>query len=702
MKIPHVLLFTVLSFSSAAAQQSELYRVPRAARAELASMKVSPRHERVEDDYVVALTAEQAAHLEGCGFRLEGLQRMTSVGLSIDCYSSYDDMYAHFQAYAASYPSLAELVVLGKSVLGRDVFGLRISDNVHVEESEPEVVFWGGIHGDELAAAELGHLYAMDLLDLYALDPDDKRFVDQNEIWVFPMVNPDGHELFTRDNANGVDLNREFGYNWDGWGGSLSPYSQPESRLVREFLLGNNVTLSVTHHNAGALVLYPWGYSPLDVADTDITLLVGTEYSSVAMYLLQQSWDDYETQGELLDDVYGLHGGLCYTTETAFPCTAFADSYARNKAGMDAFCDIANGGLRGAVKDAQTGAPVWAAMWLAGNPVPSYTDPVLGDVHRLVEPGTYDLVFWAPGYLPQTLAGKTVASPFAATPPFSVALERGGNGHAFMVTACDQKDPNNAYAIASVPTQALGPPDGEPVSLGVGGFIVLDMGAGHAIADGPGVDFTVTEALVPGDAQKEPYLVYAGDAYDQGALVGGAAGTASFDLAASGLSGARYLRIVDQSAGDPDAALAGLELDAVTVLNGTGPTALDADVTSISLATGGTQTFSLHGPTPNALYWILGTTAGTATGQTLVPTALTIPLDPSPYFLYSVLHPNKVVVDSLDLLDAAGQETAVLTVPAGLDPAFAGVVFHHAYLLADPLSFEVSFVSNTAALTLTP
>lgn len=698
MKIPLV-LSAVLSVSTAAAQEAELYRVPQAARGELAKLKVSPQHERIEGDYVVELTVAQAAQLADCGFRLEELLRKLPVG-GPDCYSSYAEMYADFQAYAAAYPEIAQLVVLGQSVQGRDLFGLHISDNVHLEELEPEVVFWGGIHGDELAAAELGYLYALDLLDAYAVDPDAKRRVDQNETWIFPMLNPDGHELVTRDNANGVDLNREFGYNWDGWGASPAPYSQPESQLVREFLLANNVTLSVTHHNAGLLLLHPWGYSPLDVPDTDILQTVGTQYSSAAALLLEKSWDDYETHGELVDAVYGLHGGLCYTTETPASCTTFAQSYANNQAGMDAFCDVAIGGLRGVVTDADTGAPVWAAMWMAGNAFPSYTDPVQGDVHRLVKPGTYTLVFWAPGYVPQTLAGATVTSPFAATPPFSVKLKRGGNGHAFQVTACDQKDPNNAYAITSVPAQSLGPPDGQPVSLGVGGFIVLDMGAGHAITDGPGVDFTVTEALVPGDALQEPYRVYGG--HDQSVLIGGGAGTASFDLSGSGLTSVRYLKLVDQSAGDPDSAFAGLELDAITVLNGTAPAALDVDVPAISLATGGTQTFSLQGPTPNALYWILGTTAGTATGQTLVPTALTLPLDPSPYFLYSLLHPNKVIANSLDFLDSAGQQTAVLTLPAGLDPAFAGLVFDHAYLLVDLVTFKASFVSNTASLTLTP
>ena len=694
------------------AQDAGVYRVPSAAREELVDMKVSVRHERMDDDYVADLSPEQVAKLVSCGFQPALLysgpadereqRKLFAGGPPIDCFSSYADMYADFQAYAAAYPAIAEFVVFGKSVQGRDVFGLRISDNIQLEEIEPEVVFWGGIHGDELAAAELGYLYAMDLLDAYAIDVEVQRYIDENEIWVIPTLNPDGHEMLTRNNANGVDLNREFGYNWDGWGGSASPYSQPESKLIREFFLANNITISVTHHNAGALLLYPWGYSPQDAGDKGIIETAGAQYTNVASYLLLQSWIDYETHGELLDTVYGLQGGLCYTTETSFGCDQFADSYARNKDGMDAFCGIAKGGLRGLVTDAQSGQPIWAAMWVEGTPFPSYTDPNLGDMHRMVEAGTYDLTFWAPGYLSQTLEDVTVLSPFAGTPPFNVALERGGNGHAFMVTAANQDDPNNAYAITSVPGQALGPPDNEPVSLGVGGFITLDLGEGHAITDGPGVDFTVTEALIPGDGVAEAYVVYAGGAYVQNTAVGAAFGTASFDLAASGVTSTRYLKIVDQSTGNPDDAFAGLELDAITVLNGTGPTSLDTDVGNISLAAGGTQTLSLEGPTPNALYWMLGTTAGTAIGQPLTPSALTLPLDFSPYLLYSLLHPNQVIVNSFDFLDGSGQQTAILTVPPGLDPAFAGLVFHHAYFLADPATFLVSFVSNSTPLTLTP
>jgi len=73
---------------------------------------------------------------------------------------------------------------------------------------------------------------------------------------------------------------------------------------------------------------------------------------------------------------------------------------------------------------------------------------------------------------------------------------------------------------------------------------------------------------VPGDLLPEAYLVYGGDADTQDVPLGAGLGTTSFDLAGTGLSSVRYLRIVDASGAPPSAPLAGVDLDAVTVLNG--------------------------------------------------------------------------------------------------------------------------------------
>jgi len=89
-------------------------------------------------------------------------------------------------------------------------------------------------------------------------------------------------------------------------------------------------------------------------------------------------------------------------------------------------------------------------------------------------------------------------------------------------------------------------------------------------------DLTVTEALVPGDLEEELYFVFAGDAYDQDVPIGIATGTASFDLAGSGVRTTRWLRIVSRSLQDPNAPLAGLELDGVTILHSIGSKSFSA------------------------------------------------------------------------------------------------------------------------------
>jgi len=255
---------------------------------------------------------------------------------------------------------------------------------------------------------------------------------------------------------------------------------------------------------------------------------------------------------------------------------------------MSAFLGLTGGGLHGLVTDAQTGAPLWASVWISGNDVPAYTDPVLGDLHRLVSPGTYDVTVWANGYAPQTVSGVVV--PALSQPPgeFQVALVPDGGEYAFFVTAVNQDDAENSYANTTPPSNALGAPDGAVCALGDTGFILLDMGPGHAIADGPGDDFTVTEALFAADPLPEKYAVFAGDAYVQDVLVGQATGTASFDLGAVGVASTRYLKIVDRSNANPVQPLAGMDLDAVTILNQAGgPTVLNGGTTKTRVPSGG-------------------------------------------------------------------------------------------------------------------
>jgi hypothetical protein len=277
------------------------------------------------------------------------------------------------------------------------------------------------------------------------------------------------------------------------------------------------------------------------------------------------SFQSYETHGEILDWAYGCLGGLSYTAEISSSSSQIQVTFERNQAGMNIFLDLANEGLHGTVTDAQTGEPLYAAVWISGDPIPAYTDPAIGDLHRIVPPGIYDLTVWANGYLPQTINDVQVL--YGTPGQFSASLEPGGGEYAFMVNSVNQHDPNNVWNNVTFPARALRAPDNLPCSLGSYGFIILDMGAGHEIVDGPGDDFTITEAIFPRDTHPERYHVYAGDPYLPNIWIGHGYGTTSFDLNGTGIDSVRYLRIISLYTASPNLPFAGFDLDAVTIIN---------------------------------------------------------------------------------------------------------------------------------------
>jgi len=592
MKSHHLLAILIAALLMSLIAQAEdrgVYRLPPDARQALIEMKATVRHGSLGGDFIAELTPEQVEKLRSWGFEPDQLFASIAEEMEVfrhlggtDEFHTYDQMRNDFYAYAAAHPDIAQVVALGYSIENRELFAMKISDNVAVEEDEPEVVFWGNIHGNEYTGGELPYLYALYLCNEYGSNPAVTQRVNNNEIWCIPMINPDGRVHGQRNNMNGVDLNRDFGYQWDGWGGSWYPFSQIETRTVREFCLASNITLSTTFHCSGDVVFYQWGYSPKVAPDYGVIFRVGQRYANAATYAFENSWADYETHGELLDFVYGSQGGLCYTVEVSSSSSMVNQTFARNQAGMNIFCDLAGEGLHGSVMDAGTGQPLYAAVWISGSAIPSYTDPELGDLHRLVLPGAYNLKVWANGYVPQTINGVNVS--YGAPGQFQAALQLGTGEYAFMVTSANQEDPNNSHNNATHPAYALGAPDGIPASLGSGGFIVLDMGEGHEIVNGPGNDFTVTEAIFAQDPNPETYRVYAGDAYNQNSLIGTATGTASFDLESAGVNSTRYLKIVDASGSSPNLRFAGMDLDAVTVLNSAAPSATHEPISQIPVA----------------------------------------------------------------------------------------------------------------------
>jgi len=479
-------------------------------------------------------------------------------------FHSYDSLTTELQTIAANYPDITNLYSLGKSVDDRDIWGLKITNNPDIEEDEPEVRICGAHHGNEYMSFELPLLLAWLLVENYTIDPYITDLVNNREIWIIPLVNPDGREAGSRYNSNGVDLNRDYGYMWDGEGGSSSPFSQPETRIIREHALDNNFGLSLSFHCSGDIVNYIWNYKGDPVPDNDITVYLSEQYGDHNDYWVVEGYDWYQTKGDLNDFSYGCRGDIDTTIEVQ--TSNIPGAWDLNRDATIEIIDAVDMGVRGIVTDINTGLPIAATVWVDEAYWPCFTDPKIGDYHKLLLPGTYNFNFRANGYQEKSFAVEV----FDTNTPtvLNVALEPSNEFYAYQVTSVIFYDPygypNNYNNNPTEATSALGPPDGIYASLGEGGEIILDMGENCEIINGEGNDFTIIE----GDETPDEYVTYISDNWDGPWIsLGINTGTSSFDLESIGSEIVRYIRIVDADDGDPYEDNPGFDLDAIQSLS---------------------------------------------------------------------------------------------------------------------------------------
>jgi carboxypeptidase T len=209
-------------------------------------------------------------------------------------YHTYAEMVTEIHAVAAAHPRIVRLFTIGQSYRGRALWAAEVSDHVGVNEGEPEVLIDGLHHGAEHMSAEMPLVLLHWLADGYASNAAVKRMVDHRRIWIVFMVNPDGGEFDIRggryhewrknrqptpgSTAIGTDVNRNYGYKWGCCGGSSAnpsnsryrgpkAFSTPEARAIRDLVRSRvvggrqRITVNISFHTLGRLVLYPFGYT---------------------------------------------------------------------------------------------------------------------------------------------------------------------------------------------------------------------------------------------------------------------------------------------------------------------------------------------------------------------------------------------------------------------------------------------------------
>lgn len=259
-------------------------------------------------------------------------------------YHTNDEIEKELRALEAAFPDIAKVFDLGESGEQRRIWAIKISDNVAAEEGEPEILFVGGHHAREWIAVDVPLLLAKHLATQYSSDNAVRSLVDNGEIWVVPLLNPDGHQysvtndrLWRKNRRNngdgtfGVDLNRNYSFEWGGPGSSgdtfsetyrgPSAFSEPETQVIRDLANGHDFLAMISYHNYSQLVLFPWGHTNAPAPDEALLSQLATTMADSILnvhgkrYVPEQSSDLYLASGDATDWLYGETRVPSYTIE---------------------------------------------------------------------------------------------------------------------------------------------------------------------------------------------------------------------------------------------------------------------------------------------------------------------------------------------------------------------------------------------------
>ncbi|MBU1159353.1 MAG: PKD domain-containing protein [Candidatus Thermoplasmatota archaeon] len=257
-------------------------------------------------------------------------------------YRNYAEVKAILEGTESDHSEIAMVVDIGDSwetmegIADRDILAIKISDNVAIDEDEPEVLIMSLHHAREWSTHETTLAIIENLTDEYGSDTRISWLVDNREIWIIPVVNPDGldysllnDDMWRKNRRNnldgtyGVDLNRNYPGSENGdplgaWGGVGTSsdtssdlycgeyaFSEPETQAIRDLVLSHDFQIAFDFHSYGDDVAWPWGYT-LDPAEDDDDLeRIGIELAALNGYDAVQSSEIYPTTGDSLDWLYG-------------------------------------------------------------------------------------------------------------------------------------------------------------------------------------------------------------------------------------------------------------------------------------------------------------------------------------------------------------------------------------------------------------
>jgi hypothetical protein len=464
-----VLLSVLLTFSVTAAEKPVLVRIEVGERSEVEAVgRIVDLDSMTRGTTLFGwATAKEIETLEKLGHSVEVVPPETkdieALNMCPDpfeppfpwtCYPTWSQYETLLNHYATTYPHIAELVNLGMSGQGdHELWALKISDAPTppaIEEDEPEILYTGTMHGDELVCYGTTVQLIHHILTNYGTDTDITRLVDETVLWINPLSNPDG----TFDGGDHTVTGASRGLPSSGYPDPNRSFPDPsvpedptapgwptEVQVMIDFAAAESIDLAANCHAGAELFNYPWDTWTVRTPDDQWWIDAGIAWASAAQSASPGSYfvdngsgfdypgvtngaNWYVTHGNRQDFMNWYHGCREVTVELAGAKSLdgglLDDHFDWNRVAFYEYFDLALTGIRGVVTDALSGDPVAAEIRVVGHDIEAQrswvtTDPDIGDYHRMIEAGTYDLAVSAPGYEPMTASGVTVVEDADAT-----------------------------------------------------------------------------------------------------------------------------------------------------------------------------------------------------------------------------------------------------------------------------------------------
>jgi Zinc carboxypeptidase len=264
-------------------------------------------------------------------------------------YDGPDGLEQYMADLASANPDIIDLVDIGNTHQGRDIWALRLTDEATDGEDEPAVLYSSTIHAREWITTEVNRrLLEWFIKGWREAKPDVVEIMDTTELWFVLVQNPDGYQysfevdrLWRKnlndndgngviDSLDGVDLNRNFPEHWnfdDEGSGTIfsdetyrgpSAASEPETQAMIGLMETIRPVYHISYHSFGQLLLYPFGFQ-VNTPSADDPVYVawaGTDTRPAVLgYNPGVGADLYTTNGEQTDFAAAAQGSLAITPE---------------------------------------------------------------------------------------------------------------------------------------------------------------------------------------------------------------------------------------------------------------------------------------------------------------------------------------------------------------------------------------------------